>query len=250
MRGIQYAAAFRFYHRRLWMFTSPRLRGEVGAQRRVRGTLRESHAWIEPLTPPSPRKSGARENKTHLRDPAARFARVMPLVSRHRNRGRGECRMRAAPAVSCAVCTKRCAHEHTGSAEAIRHSLRNGFTAYNVLSSATNSFCHRHRRINGFVGPGWADETSADLAPATGARTTRFRRTLQRRSSACRMIAHGSKELPCDPIARATLPRPPHPTARFVTTRDPPLSSGETGGEMPLICPVRARGNLGLDRKN
>jgi len=27
------------------------------------------------------------------------------------------------------------AHEHTGSAEAIRHSLRNGFTAYDALSS-------------------------------------------------------------------------------------------------------------------
>jgi hypothetical protein len=42
--------------------------------------------------------------------------------------------MRAAPAVSCAMCTKRCAHEHTGSAEAIRHSRRNGFTAYSALS--------------------------------------------------------------------------------------------------------------------
>jgi hypothetical protein len=29
------------------------------------------------------------------------------------------------------------AHEHTGSAEAIRHSLRNGFTAYTALSSAS-----------------------------------------------------------------------------------------------------------------
>ncbi len=28
------------------------------------------------------------------------------------------------------------AHEHTGSAEAIRHSLRNGFTAYFALSPA------------------------------------------------------------------------------------------------------------------
>jgi hypothetical protein len=28
------------------------------------------------------------------------------------------------------------AHEHTGSAEAIRHSLRDGFTAYFVLSPA------------------------------------------------------------------------------------------------------------------
>jgi hypothetical protein len=28
------------------------------------------------------------------------------------------------------------AHEHTGSAEALRHSLRNGFTAYFALSPA------------------------------------------------------------------------------------------------------------------
>ena len=30
------------------------------------------------------------------------------------------------------------AHEHTGSAEAIRHSLRNGFTAYNALLCPQN----------------------------------------------------------------------------------------------------------------
>ena len=42
---------------------------------------------------------------------------------------------------------RRNAHEHTGSAEAVRHSLRNGFTAYAVLSPATNSFCHRRQRI-------------------------------------------------------------------------------------------------------
>jgi len=47
-----------------------------------------------------------------------------------RIRGRGECRMRAAPAVPCAKWVKENAHEHTGSAENIRHSLRNGFTAY------------------------------------------------------------------------------------------------------------------------
>src|SRR5678815_2548872 len=32
-------------------------------------------------------------------------------------------------------------------AEAIRHSLRNGFTAYSALSPATNSSCHRRQRI-------------------------------------------------------------------------------------------------------
>src|ERR1700687_5867824 len=53
---------------------------------------------------------------------------------------------------------RRNAHEHTGSAEALRHSLRNGFTAYIVLSPATNSSCHRHRRIEGLAAPGWADQ--------------------------------------------------------------------------------------------
>jgi hypothetical protein len=32
------------------------------------------------------------------------------------------------------------AHEHTGSAEAIRHSLRNGFNGYSVLSPAIGLF--------------------------------------------------------------------------------------------------------------
>src|ERR1700754_1460486 len=42
-------------------------------------------------------------------------------------------------------------------AESIRHSLRNGFTAYAGLSPETNSFCLRRRRIEGLsknpVGP-------------------------------------------------------------------------------------------------
>src|ERR1700675_4795026 len=54
-----------------------------------------------------------------------------------KNRGRREDRVRAAPAVSCAKCTKENAHEHTGSAETLRPSPRNGFTAYFALSSVT-----------------------------------------------------------------------------------------------------------------
>ena len=49
-------------------------------------------------------------------------------------RGRREGRVRAAPAVSRAKCANKSAHEHTGSAEASRPSLRNGFTAYFELS--------------------------------------------------------------------------------------------------------------------
>jgi len=67
------------------------------------------------------------------------------------------------------VCNKceECAHEHTGTAGALRHSLRNGFTAYIVLSP---------------VGPGSLSPSPAELLPPTwrqhrGVRTTRLRRT-------------------------------------------------------------------------
>src|SRR5258708_23456534 len=49
-----------------------------------------------------------------LRDPAARYARVVQETPPRKIRGRRECRVRAAPAVSCATCTKENAHEHTG----------------------------------------------------------------------------------------------------------------------------------------
>src|SRR5258705_6381578 len=83
-----------------------------------------------------------------------RDAPELYLVARPSDmRGRREDRVRAAPAVSCAMCTKKCAHEHTGPAESIRPSLRNGLTAYAELSPETNSSCLRHRRIDGFANP-------------------------------------------------------------------------------------------------
>ena len=49
-------------------------------------------------------------------------------------RGRREDRVHAAPAVSRANAHGKSAHEHTGSAETLQPSLRNGFTAYSALS--------------------------------------------------------------------------------------------------------------------
>src|SRR5881397_2701886 len=72
-------------------------------------------------------------------------------------RGRREDRVRAAPAVSCAMCTKKCAHEHTGPAESIRPSLRDGFTAYSALSPVT-----------GFLATVAAQILLRDLTPASG----------------------------------------------------------------------------------
>ena len=42
--------------------------------------------------------------------------------------------------LACHMRKSKGAHEHTGSGEAIRHSLRNGFTAYFVLSPENGSF--------------------------------------------------------------------------------------------------------------
>ena len=61
--------------------------------------------------------------------------------------------MLAAPAVSCAKSAQVNAHEHTGTVGALRHSLRNGLTAYAVLSPATNSSCHRRLRIKALRDP-------------------------------------------------------------------------------------------------
>src|SRR4051812_36437512 len=65
---------------------------------------------------------------------------VCSFVCPLRNRGRREDRVLAAPAVSRAICAKENAHEHTGQRETLRPSLRNGFTAYNVLSPENGSF--------------------------------------------------------------------------------------------------------------
>src|SRR5882724_10338774 len=74
---------------------------------------------------------------SHSRDTLRpRFAITFALEVR----GRREDRVRAAPAVSRARCANKNAHEHTGSAETLRPSLRSGVTAYFVLSPENGSF--------------------------------------------------------------------------------------------------------------
>ena len=97
---------------------------------------------------PSPRARGlmgiASLHPSYDRHSFAISRRVAPevfhFVSPPQNRGRREDRVRAAPAVSCAKCANKSAHEHTGSAETLRPSMRSGFTAYSVLSPVNGSF--------------------------------------------------------------------------------------------------------------
>ena len=85
---------------------------------------------------------------SQLRNLATGSPEVCSKKSRpSQRRGRGEGRVRAAPAVSRADANKENAHEHTGSAEALRPSLRGGFTAYFALSPVNGLSCHRRSTI-------------------------------------------------------------------------------------------------------
>jgi hypothetical protein len=136
-------------------------------------------------------------------------------------------------------CTKKGAHEHTGSAEAIRHSLRNGFTAYAVLSPATNSSCHRRSRIGGASQTRLGDFASASLTPATGARTTRFCRT----RIAPFVLRTGSsltdqKICPAITLARRRCRVHRIPSRVRDDSRSAPLAGKGQGELVELICPT------------
>jgi hypothetical protein len=166
--------------------------------------------------------------------------RFAPSFTPFENRGRREDRVRAAPAVSCANCAK---NAHTSIQVQRRAS---GLPCAMVLrrtscsSRCANSFSHRYPRIDGWSWPGWARASSADVTPATGARTTRLGRTRHalrqvstglvpsRRSLTQGALASvvGVPSLrsrspkgarPATTFARPTLPRPPHPAPRLVT---------------------------------
>jgi len=159
---------------------------------------------------------------TCLRILAARFARGLQIVSPQKRRGRRECRVLAAPAVSCANVHKGNAHEHTGTDGAFRHSLRNGFTAYTVLSPATNSSCHRRRRIEDSRRPGWAFQNLRRLDTSNGCQDHTVLPSAASPFVWRAAFAHGQAR-PAKTLARPALPRPPHPAPYVRDDRDTPL---------------------------
>src|SRR5437660_1311084 len=92
------------------------------------------------------RSSGLRSSIPHSR--GANAPELCKIIRPTAKRAQG---MPGACCTRGLVCNsaKKDAHEHTGTAEALRHSLRSGFTAYAALSPETNSFCLRRRRIEG-----------------------------------------------------------------------------------------------------
>ena len=123
----------------------------------------------------------------------------------------------------CNVC-KECAHEHTGTAGARRHSLRNGLTAYVALSLETNSFClHRCRLDGGSIRLGRIRHRQLDTSH--GCQNHTILPYAATRYILRAVPAHGKP--PCEHVSRLTLPRPPHPVPAFVTMATAPLV--ETG---------------------
>ena len=103
---------------------------------------------------PASRCAAPGRERTHSRGMVCpSFANSLSLSQK---RGRRECRVRAAPAVSCAKVRKNGAHEHTGERRTLRHPLRNGFTAYFVLSP-----------VSGLVVTVTCEKLPASLTPAS-----------------------------------------------------------------------------------
>src|SRR5260221_4250964 len=123
-----------------------------------------------------------------------RFAKTSALANEE---GAGKTGCTLHPRSRVQTCTKKRTRAYRFSG-GIRPSLRNGFTAYNALSPATGFLATVASRIS-----------PRSLTPASG----RQDHTTSPSASAC--------------VRLSQAPRPPHPTARFVTCATP-LSSGET----------------------
>ncbi len=127
---------FKHQKREAFQVTSPRLLLVVLRESGASSTLRllGSIMDVSGILDRPPSRAMTIGGQTQLRDLAAYlFLReVWPESFRLRIiRGRGECRVPNAPAASCALCSwSMHTSIHSGSTGYIRHSPRNGFTAY------------------------------------------------------------------------------------------------------------------------
>ena len=109
---------------------------------------------------------------------------------------------------------------------AASHSLRNGFTAYAVLSPATNSSCHRRRELWRSE-PGWARLRLRQLDTSNGCQDHRFCRT-QPAPFVCTPFDRSRETRPATTIARRRC-RVHRIPSRVRDDRDTPLLPGKDG---------------------
>jgi hypothetical protein len=126
-------------------------------------------------------------------------------------------------------CTSKSAHEHTGSAETLRPSLRNGSTAYGALSPEYRAFMPPSPSGIRRIGPVGLSAPPKDLTPTTEASGPH---AFAVHCSAGRLRAadRSRENPPCHHVSRPTLPRPPHPAPPFVTMANAPLTGRDGDG--------------------
>jgi hypothetical protein len=159
-------------------------------------------------------------------------------------RGSRECRVRAAPAVSCA---KLCEKTHTSIQVQRKHS---GIPHAIVLRLISRSPRRRIRLVTVAAGlmaiqSGRIELATGSLTPATGARTTRFCRTHQRRSS-CAPVDRSRETRPATPFradAAASTASPP----AFVTIAIRPSCRERTGRAGSADLPDGTSGIFSLE---
>jgi hypothetical protein len=166
--------------------------------------------------------------RTHLYLPAARFARVLQIVSpKQEGAGNAGCllhpRSRVQEMVSDAHTSIQVQPEHSGIPRAMvlrlmARSPRRRIPFASVIGELTAL-----ANPVGFAG------ASADLTPATGARTTRFCRTLQHRSSAAPPNRSQAKARPAIRLKRSGRCRVHRIPTHVRDDRDTPLLAGRNG---------------------
>jgi hypothetical protein len=129
------------------------------------------------------------------------------------------------------------AHEHTGSAEALRHSLRNGLTAYGALSPAIRICLSPSPREYGLVRPVGLAKPPRDLTPTM----RRQDHTLLPYAHAPFVLRAGSsltgQTRPAIPFhADAAASTASHPA--FVTIATRPSCRVRRGELVEMICPT------------
>jgi hypothetical protein len=161
--------------------------------------------------------------QTYIRGLAAMDARVVPKIPPSKDRGRRESRVRAAPAVSCAMCT---GNAHTSiqvqrrasglpCAMALRLIARSPRRRIPLVTVAS--------QIDDWSEPGWADPISARLGISNGCQD----HTTSPYALAPFVYApvdRSQEARPATTSCAPTLLRPPHHTARFVTIATRPSS--------------------------
>jgi hypothetical protein len=134
-------------------------------------------------------------------------------------RGRGERRVPAAPAASCALVVVERTRATTSTPESPGIPARNGFNGLCRALPGERALLPPSSR--GYVAcprPVGPTCLPRNLTPASGRQDHTISPSaaiVSRQRAVDRSQEH--KNPPCDPIARKTLPRPPHPSPTYVT---------------------------------